>query len=365
MDIKKYKYTLIFASIVLTACGGGGNSDTSYTASDGLDTLYQVYYQQFSPSLMISQDFFGLSQYPINNKIIKFSDSSQTLNQYVLTQNKLFQPTEKQDAYLTINDDIWTYQYLPDVLLQLKIKKIDLSGTNIFDRLLPGYREYGNFPDRPTSDTNLNLTLTKLFNNHGQKNFPQGSLCYQVVETQWNKNYLQFDSSNNNAYFDPTQSDFLSKKAQEKEYIDYINNIFAQPYYALREGTWNNIAWFASEVLLASKFGQYSSHVYFSQYHYDALYNSNALWTQENELKGYTPQEIDPTDSPTTQQIIRELNIQHAELKDGCFAYNQTAYNTIKNLNGIDFKTFSQPTSSFFFGKRIYSWNQKDGVIIQ
>lgn len=360
-NFQLYKYSALISSILLSACGGGSDSSSSNTAKDQ-DALYQVYFQERSMSYQIYEDFFGLSQYPIHDGKLSFKNSNQVLNQYVVNAEKLFQPTEKQESYLTIDaDDTWTYHYLPNVDLKMTVKKIDLSGENIYDRVLPGYRTYIDFDSTINESDENKSTPYLLYKYHVNKTFPQGSSCYKVIGTQWSQDFIEFDEPQNNPGVDSIESFNEVKTLTYSNLIDMYGAEEADRLF--KTGTWQSIDWYVSLNRYFDAFGYSLANIYYSQYDLYGQYYPSTPWTLAEELANSSYLELDPT--TPYYHIFLQFNLDTAQLEHGCFAYNQTAYNSISKLSKINYKRFNKPKSSFFFGRRSYTTSNDNETVIE
>ncbi len=363
-NFQLYKYSALISSILLSACGGGSDSSSSNTAKDQ-DALYQVYFQERSMSYQIYEDFFGLSQYPIHDGKINFKNSNQVLNQYVVNAEKLFQPTEKQESYLTIDaDDTWTYHYLPNVDLKMTVKKIDLSGENIYDRVLPGYRTYIDFDSTINESDENKSTPYLLYKYHGNKTFPQGSSCYQVIETQWSQDFIEFDELDEYESSYPNKDSFNAEKVAFRSELEEIYGV-AEVDQLFKTGTWQGIDWYSNLGTYFDFFDFESAQLDYSQYDLSGRYYPTRLWTLSEQLANSSYTEIDPNDEEILRQIALEVNLSIAMSEFGCFAYNKTAFDSISKLKNVRYKNFDQPKLSFFFGKRSYNTSSDSETVIE
>lgn len=69
---------------------------------------------------------------------------AQALFQWCLTANKLYTPLEIAANTVALNSmTSWTLTFIGNVKTDIKLEKVDVSGKNIFDTVLPGYRSLG------------------------------------------------------------------------------------------------------------------------------------------------------------------------------------------------------------------------------
>ena len=148
---KRISGFLIFTStIILAACGGeGSDQNTHDQAENNLekeDKIYQVYYQPSDISSSIYSDSFEITQYSIKNNEIFFAKShNQPLETELLTEQKVLNKgTLQTHTVKRLTSSSWTYELTPDLKENLKFEIVKLDGENIFDRVLPGYKENKN-----------------------------------------------------------------------------------------------------------------------------------------------------------------------------------------------------------------------------
>ncbi len=143
---KKLAFTAIFLSLSLVGCGGGGDSSSDNskpsTAQDSLDNGTRYYAVNYE--LDDDSDNLTMEYYEIFNKQFKSSDANKFLGEYILTANKLYTPREIAPNTVALNSmTSWTSTLIGNVKTDLKLEKVDVSGKNIFDTVLPGYRSLG------------------------------------------------------------------------------------------------------------------------------------------------------------------------------------------------------------------------------
>ncbi len=82
----------------------------------------------------------------------------------------------------------WSYERIPNLKQNLKFEIVKLDGENIFDRVLPGYKEYKNL--ETSLNNQLDNNLIDFYQNYKNVRFPKNSYCYRLKESQWNQSYI-------------------------------------------------------------------------------------------------------------------------------------------------------------------------------
>lgn len=186
---KRISGFLIFTStIILAACGGeGSDQNTHDQAENNLekeDKIYQFYYQPSDISSSIYSDSFEITQYSIKNNEIFFAKSyNQPLETELLTEQKVLNKgTLQTHTVKRLTPSSWTYELTPDLKENLKFEIVNLEGENIFDRVLPGYKENKNL--ETGLHNQLDKNLIDFYQNYKNIRFPKNSYCYRLKETQ-------------------------------------------------------------------------------------------------------------------------------------------------------------------------------------
>lgn len=244
----------------------------------------------------------------------------------------------------------------------MTVKKIDLSGENIYDRVLPGYRTYIDFDSTINESDENKSTPYLLYKYHGNKTFPQGSSCYQVIETQWSQDFIEFDELDEYESSYPNKDSFNAEKVAFRSELEEIYGV-AEVDQLFKTGTWQGIDWYSNLGTYFDFFDFESAQLDYSQYDLSGRYYPTRLWTLSEQLANSSYLELDPT--TPYYHIFLQFNLDTAQLEHGCFAYNQTAYNSISKLSKINFKRFNKPKSSFFFGGRSYTTSNDNETVIE
>lgn len=326
--------TLSFVPFVLAACGGGGGSGDNNSQSSGSQDLIsngtRYYFMDYNPEGNDNNvDELNVSYFEIFNKKSTDSSSYQSLDEYLLTEKKLYLPTDKATNVMNFNSMTdWTLDLIGDVKESWKLEKVDLSNKNMFDTVLPGYRILG-FDDAETSNINGHMFL----NTYGQRNFPQGSSCYRLISKKTNQDTFAFDTNQN---YEINQS-FEDFDAENVPYLEYLNrtNQFGLTYRAV-SGSWKNIPW---TTIYDTSLGIAIDDAVAVKYQgktYAADYTSNIAWTAAQESIHwdiFLKKQSNPI-------AIRSAKLKIAQLKSGCYVYNETAANALASLNSLNWKPY-------------------------
>lgn len=346
---------LIFTStIILTACGGeSSDQNTNGQAENNLekeDKIYQVYYQSSDISSGIYSDFFEITQYPIKNNEIFFAKShNQPLETEVLTEKKILNKgTLQTNIVKRLTSSSWTYELTPDLKQNLKFEIVKLDGENIFDRVLPGYKENINL--ETGLHNQLDKNLIEFYQNYKNVTFPKNSYCYRLKETQWNQSYISYISS---FYANPA---FSEKK---QSIIERYNNLgLDKKYFRLLNSQWYGYNLTVLENLetgdtqsVAGNNNDQSASMEFV---------SSSLWDADKSLAYEKSHLYFIEDNPLNDVhslIAFRQKLKIANLEKGCFAFNTQAAQAIQKLNLINWKQGDSSVIGPFFGRRTFDYD--------
>lgn len=352
---KRISVFLIFTStIILTACGGeSSDQNTSGQAENNLekeDKIYQVYYQSSDISSGIYSDFFEITQYPIKNNEIFFAKShNQPLEAEVLTEKKILNKGMLQTNIVKrLTPSSWTYELTPDLKQNLKFEIVKLDGENIFDRVLPGYKENINL--ETGLHNQLDKNLIEFYQNYKNVTFPKNSYCYRLKETQWNQSYISYISS---FYANPA---FSEKK---QSIIERYNNLgLDKKYFRLLNSQWYGYNLTVLENLetgdtqsVAGNNNDQSASMEFV---------SSSLWDADKSLAYEKSHLYFIEDNPLNDVhslIAFRQKLKIANLEKGCFAFNTQAAQAIQKLNLINWKQGDSSVIGPFFGRRTFDYD--------
>ncbi|ESK56846.1 hypothetical protein [Acinetobacter tjernbergiae] len=347
MDTISKKITgcfVLFSGLLLTACGGGGgNSQAKSSESD--EVIYQIYYQKPIISEGYIPESFEITKYSIKNNEINFTKSRNApLDESILTEQKVFEiNTPQTNIVKRASPTVWTYERLPELKQNLNFELVNLGGENIFDRVLPGYRDNIDFNKM---DDHFNKELIT-FNQHYKNSvFPNGSICYRLKQTQWNQPYIEFF---------PTFNSFPSFKEQKQQILSIYNNLDEdKKYFKLLDTQWHSYNLISLENL---ETGETQSELGNSE---DQAANiqfiPSTLWDVDKNLayeQNHLLQASDPENS-IKNLFVHQQKMEIANLKKSCFAYNSTAINAVKKLNLINWKQGDSSGIGQFFGMRTW-----------
>ncbi|MBM7142044.1 hypothetical protein [Acinetobacter sp. 105-3] len=352
---KRISVFLIFTStIILTACGGeSSDQNTNGQAENNLekeDNIYQVYYQSSDISSGIYSDFFEITQYPIKNNEIFFAKShNQPLETEVLTEKKILNKgTLQTNIVKRLTPSSWTYELTPDLKQNLKFEIVKLDGENIFDRVLPGYKENINL--ETGLHNQLDKNLIEFYQNYKNVTFPKNSYCYRLKETQWNQSYISYISS---FYANPA---FSEKK---QSIIERYNNLgLDKKYFRLLNSQWygynltvlENLETGNIESVLGNNNNQSAS----------IEFVSSSVWEADRNLAYEKSHLYSIEDNPLNEVhslIAFRQKLKIANLEKGCFAFNTQAAQAIQKLNLVNWQPGDSSVIGPFFGRRTFDYD--------
>lgn len=352
---KRISGFLIFTStIILAACGGEGSEQNTHDqAKNNLekeDKIYQVYYQPSDISSGIYNDFFEITQYSIKNNEIFFSKShNQPLKNDFLTEQKILNKgTLQTNIVKRLTPSSWTYELTPDLKQNLKFEIVKLDGENIFDRVLPGYKENINL--ETGLHNQLDKNLIEFYQNYKNVTFPKNSYCYRLKETQWNQSYISYISS---FYANPA---FSEKK---QSIIERYNNLgLDKKYFRLLNSQWygynltvlENLETGDTQSVAGNNNDQSASMEFVSSSLWDANKNlayekSHLYFIEDNPLNN------------VHSLIAFRQKLKIANLEKGCFAFNTQAAQAIQRLNLVNWQPGDSSDIGPFFGRRTFAYD--------
>ena len=315
--------------LVLVGCGGGGgdsSSDSSGSSTistqDNLNNGTRYYFIDYELDNETGSDSLSLEYSEILNKKFRNSFANETLNEYVLTANKLYKPTDLQVNSITLNSlTSWTWTLVGDVKTEIKLEKVDIAGKNIFDTIFPGYRSLG------FDNENSYSEAKKFLASYGKENFPSGSSCYRFVSKKNNQEYFNFTTDESfEQPFEEFNNDNLG-------YVDYLNEVY-KPLglnYRYASGIWQNVPWTTIYETDSGIGDDDSIAVQFQNKTYLAEYNSDIEWTTAKEIKQW-----ENLLGRTTTDKERTPKLTIEALKHGCQVFNGTAALKLDSFTSIN-----------------------------
>ena len=240
MSTKKIGLALtIILPTLLIGCGGGsddsssGTSTDSNTQYDNLNNGTRLFAVDYDLDESVAgDDNLRISYFEIFNKKINNTGENTALGEYVLTSGKLYSPQDITNNSVILNSlTSWTSNYIGDIKTDIKLEKVNISGKNIFDTVLPGYRSLG------FDSSNRYSEAKKLLSVAGNATFPEGSTCYRFVSRKVNQEFFNFSTD------DAFNQDFYDFDKENTGYVNYLNEIY-KPLglnYRYVSGTWQNI----------------------------------------------------------------------------------------------------------------------------
>ncbi|MFW1858690.1 hypothetical protein [Acinetobacter defluvii] len=323
MSAKKILLSVMTASFILTACGGGGGSDDSSYSSEPKDSLSngtRYYYLNYTATP--KNDSFKVTYAEVQNKQFKSKDSNKPLNYYLLTENKLYTPRDIAQRVVQLDGlTHWTLTTIGNVKEDWRLERVNLSGKNIFDTVLPGYRQYG-------FDKDNDSTLAQVFlKAHGQEKFPEGSSCYRIVSQKNNIDYLGFKTNID----DEIRESFEEFDQANTYYVDGLNaenNNFSFRYVS---GIWQNLPWTAIYDVEFGNNPKDATAVKFQNKLYHANFIPSLEKTSDREHQVLSQLLSTAKDAQTK----RNIQIEMARIKTGCYIYNEAAAKSVAGLKSL------------------------------
>lgn len=307
-------FTAIVSAIVLSACGGGGDSSEQSNDTFKLgDRLYLINY-----SSARSNDGFEVQFIDFKDGQFLFSNSNEDLGATILTQNRLYKSDDRAEYTLNVHSPFkWTLNTIGAVKTDYEVERVNLSGKNIFDTILPGYREI------PRNDLNSKARLFLI--KDGLKNFPKGSICYRYKSTQHQVPFVSF-LKNKDSIIPQTFDEFYESNNIN---LDYLNDQKIGVLHRLIKDQWLGIK-FTSIFNEPFKWSiDNTTAIEFEQDLYFASYAQSFKQESQEEYAFYekTLQLMDDPDSKKLMQL------KMAAIKNGCQYFNDTAVKEFTSFN--------------------------------
>lgn len=347
-------FLIITSTIILTACGGGGSDqNTNDQAESNLekdDAIYQVYYQSSNFSSGIYSDSFEITQYSVKNNEIFFAKShNQPLETELLTEKKILNKgTLQTNIVKRLTSSSWTYELTPDLKKNLKFEIVKLDGENIFDRVLPGYKENKNLETGLHSQ--LDKNLIEFYQNYKNVRFPKNSYCYRLKETQWNQSYISdisgFDSSPSFSEKKQSIIERYNNLGPDKKYFRLLNS----QWYGYNLTVLENLETGDIESALGNNNDQFASMEFVSSSLWDA---DRSLAYEKSHLYSI---EDNPLNNVHSSNALKQ-KLKIANLEKGCFAFNTQAAQAIQKLNLVNWKPGDSSDIGPFFGRRAFDYD--------
>ncbi|ENW22716.1 hypothetical protein [Acinetobacter haemolyticus] len=335
--LKNKFVVLAMLPFMLSACGGGGGSGNNSStgnngAQDSTANGTRYYFMDHEISIYEDDDIsievgdsLSFGAFEIFNKQVKDPESNRPLNSYLLTEKKLYLPTDIATKVMNIHSMTdWTYNVIGDVKEDWKLERVDLTNKNMFDTVLPSYRTLG-FDEFALGNAEIFLNV------HGNKVFPAGSACYRLVSRKTNQDTFAF---NQKTMIEQSFEDFNLEN--EWYLFDLIEkNPFVFTYRAAK-GTWQGVPW---TTIYSTNLGFAANNSVAVEYQgqtYAADYTSSIEWTAKKEIEHW---ETYLKNVNGTEQI-RGAKLKIAQLKSGCYAYNEKAAEALYTLPSLDWQPY-------------------------
>lgn len=356
---KRISGFLIFTStIILAACGGEGSDQNTHDQGENNlekeDKIYQIYYQPSDISSSIYSDSFEITQYSIKNNEIFFAKShNQPLETELLTEQKVLNKGTLQTHTLKrLTPSSWTYELTPDLKENLKFEIVNLEGENIFDRVLPGYKENKNL--ETGLHNQLDKNLIDFYQNYKNVRFPKNSYCYRLKETQWNQSYISYISSfNSNPSFSEKKQSIVERYnnlGQDKKYFRLLNS----QWYGYNLTVLENLETGDIQSALGNNNNQSAFFINFI---------SSSRWDADRNLAYEKSHLYSIEDNPLNNVhslIAFRQKLKIANLEKGCFAFNTQAAQAIQRLNLVNWQQGDSSDIGPFFGRRTFVYDMSE-----
>ncbi|EEH69728.1 hypothetical protein L313_0901 [Acinetobacter haemolyticus CIP 64.3 = MTCC 9819] len=336
--LKNKFVVLAMLPFMLSACGGGGGDSSSNNKSggDGTQDLTsngtRYYFMDHEISIYEDDDIsievgdsLSFGAFEIFNKQVKDPESNQPLNSYLLTEKKLYLPTDIATKVMNIHSMTdWTYNVIGDVKEDWKLERVDLTNKNMFDTVLPNYRTLG-FDEFALGNAEIFLNV------HGNKVFPAGSACYRLVSRKSNQDTFAFSQKT------MIEQSFEDFNLENEWYLfDLIEkNPFVFTYRAANGG-WQGVSWTTIYNTSLGFAANNSVAVEYQGQTYGADYTSSIEWTAKKEI-GHWETYLKNVNEP---EQIRKAKLKIAQLKSGCYVYNEKAAEALYALSSLDWQPY-------------------------
>lgn len=313
---------LSLSSLVLTACGGSSDSESNSNSQSKLNNhsqnnethIYAVDYSQDR-----SSDSLELSYLEVKNNKIVFSDSNSPIGEYILTEKKLYQPNDLAENVIYLDGlTKWTINGVGTLKNYQEFKQVNLSNKNIFDTVLPGFRQL------PLDA--LQAKAHFFLNGFGNQKFPAGSSCYRLISQKQSEPFISFS---------PFESNMLNQNFDD---FDRSNEMYFNSFdlrlgisYKKVSSQWQSIPWttiynkISGESLDGKTVVQFENKLYNADYFDDLEYKAVE---EVKFIRALIPQVQDPS-------ILRDSALRLADLESGCSFYNETAANALSQIAAI------------------------------
>ncbi len=313
----------ILLSINLTACGGGGGGGGGQSTAQSTPNLTIQEKVNATYYIVDADDLSSASLTYVDN-VIPNADFSNTLSadDYVLTDKGLYNNTSLPVETKALSSSLLYFSDTPGSGNFVHLKKINLSGVNVYNQLFPGFADF--FAKYGTSQYFSGSKAAALYNAQATF-FPSGSECYQMDKVENLKPYITFSTTDITT--DP-YSDVISG------YNDGISQ-YAESngdHLKVLSGNYNGYAWKLFQV--SDAYG-----IIFEQVIVN--YKGKAVFAEMNDFDSFNRAELlntyqtrftDPKSSDYNSDFL-QLDIR--ALQSDCAYYNQAAFNTIQSFDTL------------------------------
>ncbi|SPL72644.1 hypothetical protein [Acinetobacter stercoris] len=214
----------------------------------------------------------------------------------------------------------WTVNTINDLRNDLRFEKVELSGKNIFDSILPGYR--AERFDSESSYSNARIFLSS----HGNETFPKGSHCYRLISQRNNQEFLSFNTDR------PIDDKFDIKSEENINIVNNAREKFPDLDLADLKNRFQGIDWITVYSLVTGLEIPSLTKVQYNGQVFNATYNSTLEWKRDKQIQ-FSKSIIESEFFADNATELRKEKLNLARLENGCYMYNQTAINKLISLN--------------------------------
>ena len=231
--------SLISSMLLLSACGGGSDDNNTDGSSNGNPNITENFYS-FDYDYQEDKNTYGFETEKLDVKNGEFTITPDALENYVLTQKELYEPGYKFTGKSQVNSlTNWTVYDFPGVGAKLTFEPIVLTNQNVYDTVLPGYKNYLAY----LSTSADSLDAAKLYaqasflnKTNPNEKFGSGTRCLRIqkIAPLPNSYYFSFDtySEVDATYEEQLESLNSIKKLETKDNQVNVSN-----------GTWAGYRW--------------------------------------------------------------------------------------------------------------------------
>lgn len=308
------------AAILLTGCGGGGGDSSSSE-------------QAVQPPAAVTADYAYIADDGnfLSVKTIRYVNGGTGQVQYgttlgpdsfLLSPSTLYNNTWVNMETRAQSPEILTFSEVPGHLRTEYLKKVDISGKDIFATVYPGIREFFNYLKAQQNALDLSNPIVNASLKPVQS-FPAGSTCYVTDRTESKQGYIHFERAGDTGY---SYQDLLGKlDGWAKD--DAAAN---QWTYRVSSGIWAGTEW--KHVQFFDKHGILQNNWTYVNYQGSAYYGD--MYDFENFSAGAQITKVKAliADTPAQSEDYYWYSSVLKNYEQGCTYYNNTAAQALSLL---------------------------------